>query len=57
MASWGGGFVSVALLLFAFSSIMYNYYLGENSLNFFSEENKHCSMCFESGCVAEAECG
>jgi AGCS family alanine or glycine:cation symporter len=37
---WGGHFVSVALLLFAFSSIMYNYYLGENSLNFFSEENQ-----------------
>ncbi len=39
VGAWGGGFVSVALLLFAFSSIMYNYYLGENSLNFFSEEN------------------
>jgi AGCS family alanine or glycine:cation symporter len=37
---WGGHFVSFALLLFAFSSIMYNYYLGENSLNFFSEENQ-----------------
>jgi AGCS family alanine or glycine:cation symporter len=37
--SWGGQFVSIALSLFAFSSIMYNYYLGENSLNFFSEEN------------------
>lgn len=36
---WGSGFVSVALVLFAFSSIMYNYYLGENSLNYFSEEN------------------
>jgi alanine or glycine:cation symporter, AGCS family len=32
--------VSIALMLFAFTSIMYNYYLGENSLNFFSEENK-----------------
>ena len=40
VGAWGSGFVSVALLLFAFSSIMYNYYLGENSLNFFSEENK-----------------
>ena len=40
VGAWGGGFVSIALLLFAFSSIMYNYYLGENSLNFFSEENK-----------------
>jgi alanine or glycine:cation symporter, AGCS family len=27
-------------MLFAFTSIMYNYYLGENSLNYFSEENK-----------------
>ncbi len=40
VGSWGEGFVSVALLLFAFSSIMYNYYLGENSLNYFSEENQ-----------------
>ena len=37
---WGEKFVSCALLLFAFSSILYNYYLGENSLNFFSDENK-----------------
>jgi AGCS family alanine or glycine:cation symporter len=40
LGNWGGGFVSIALVLFAFSSIMYNYYLGENSLNFFSEENR-----------------
>lgn len=41
VGAWGAGFVSVALVLFAFSSMMYNYYLGENSLNFFSEENQH----------------
>lgn len=40
VGSWGQGFVSIALLLFSFSSIMYNYYLGENSLNYFSEENQ-----------------
>jgi alanine or glycine:cation symporter, AGCS family len=40
VGAWGRGFVSIALMLFAFSSIIYNYYLGENSLNFFSEENK-----------------
>ncbi len=40
VGSWGQGFVSIALLLFAFSSVMYNYYLGENSLNYFSEENQ-----------------
>jgi alanine or glycine:cation symporter, AGCS family len=40
VGEWGRSFVSIALMLFAFSSIIYNYYLGENSLNFFSEENK-----------------
>jgi len=40
VGAWGEGFVSVALLLFSFSSIMYNYYLGENSLNYFSGENR-----------------
>jgi AGCS family alanine or glycine:cation symporter len=40
VGEWGRSFVSIALMLFAFSSMIYNYYLGENSLNFFSEENK-----------------
>lgn len=40
VGEWGRMFVSVALLLFGFSTILYNYYLGENSLNFFSEENQ-----------------
>lgn len=40
LGAWGGTFVSIALVLFAFSSIMYNYYLGENSLNYFSDSNK-----------------
>jgi AGCS family alanine or glycine:cation symporter len=30
----------VALVLFAFSSIMYNYYLGENSLSYFRDNNR-----------------
>jgi AGCS family alanine or glycine:cation symporter len=46
VGSWGQGFISVALLLFSFSSIMYNYYLGENSLNYFSEENQHLFNVF-----------
>ncbi|MGK7945905.1 MAG: alanine/glycine:cation symporter family protein [Microcystaceae cyanobacterium] len=37
---WGQAFISIALTLFAFTSVIYNYYLGENSLNFFSEGNK-----------------
>lgn len=40
VGGWAPGFISLALLLFSFSSIMYNYYLGENSLNYFSEENR-----------------
>lgn len=46
LGGWGGTFVSIALVLFAFSSIMYNYYLGENSLNFFSEENQKLFTVF-----------
>ncbi len=37
---FGGYFVTFALLLFGFSSMLYNYYLAENSLNFFSKGNK-----------------
>ncbi|MGK7889878.1 MAG: alanine/glycine:cation symporter family protein [Leptolyngbyaceae cyanobacterium] len=40
VGSWGGAFVTFSLVLFAFTSIIYNYYLGENSLNFFSENNR-----------------
>ncbi|PHO18296.1 sodium:alanine symporter [Malaciobacter molluscorum LMG 25693] len=36
----GGYFVTIALFLFGFSSILYNYYLAENSLNFFSKGNR-----------------
>lgn len=39
VGSWGSGFVTIALVLFAFSSMMYNYYLGENSLSYLSESN------------------
>lgn len=39
VGSWGATFVSVALVLFAFSSILYNYYLGDNSLSFFSHDD------------------
>lgn len=40
VGEWGRQFISIALFLFAFSSIMYNYYLGENGLDFFTHENK-----------------
>lgn len=40
VGEWGRSFVSVSLLLFGFSTILYNYYLGENSLDFFSRGNQ-----------------
>ncbi|MBA6412902.1 alanine:cation symporter family protein [Parahaliea sp. F7430] len=40
VGEWGTNFVAIALVLFGFSSVLYNYYLGENSLNFFSSENQ-----------------
>lgn len=46
VGSWGSGFVSVALVLFAFSSMMYNYYLGENSLSYLSESNRPLLTAF-----------
>lgn len=39
VGDWGRQFVSLSLFLFAFTSIMYNYYLGETGANFFSRQN------------------
>jgi AGCS family alanine or glycine:cation symporter len=41
VGEWGRSFVSIALLLFGFSTILYNYYLGENSISFFNTENQN----------------
>ncbi len=38
VGEWGRVFVSLALLLFVFTTLIYNYYLGENALGFFSEK-------------------
>lgn len=40
VGEWGRAFVSISLVLFAFTSMIYNYYLGENSINYFSEHNQ-----------------
>lgn len=49
---FGGYFVTVALFLFGFSSMLYNYYLAENSLNFFSKGNITLFNAFRVLCVA-----
>ena len=38
VGEWGRVFISIALLLFVFTTLIYNYYLGENALGFFSEK-------------------
>jgi AGCS family alanine or glycine:cation symporter len=38
VGEWGRIFVSTALLLFVFTTLVYNYYLGENALGFFSQK-------------------
>ncbi|NON23538.1 alanine:cation symporter family protein, partial [Klebsiella pneumoniae] len=45
VGDWGRVFVSVALALFVFTCILYNYYLGENSLQFLSR-NRVVLMVF-----------
>lgn len=38
VGEWGRVFVSIALLLLVFTTLIYNYYLGENALGFFSQK-------------------
>ncbi|WP_417718577.1 alanine/glycine:cation symporter family protein [Salipiger sp.] len=38
VGGWAQYFLTFAILLFSFSSIMYNYYLGENALSFMTEK-------------------
>jgi AGCS family alanine or glycine:cation symporter len=39
VGEWSRYFLTAAILLFAFSSIIYNYYLGENALSVFTESD------------------
>lgn len=38
VGEWGRIFISLALLVFVFTTIIYNYYLGENALGFFTKQ-------------------
>ncbi|CAM3401358.1 alanine/glycine:cation symporter family protein [Arcobacter aquimarinus] len=51
IGSFGGYFVTVALFLFGFSSMIYNYYLAENSLNFFTKGNVTAFNIFRILCI------
>lgn len=41
---WGNKFVSIALFMFGFSTMLYNYYLGENSLNFLTKGRRDVTI-------------
>lgn len=38
VGSWGGTFITICILLFAFSSIIGNYYYGETNIQFISDK-------------------
>ena len=46
VGAWANEFIAVALLLFVFSSIMYNYFLGEIALDFFAGDSKAAFVIF-----------
>lgn len=51
VGEWGRVFVSLALLLFVFSTLIYNYFLGENALSFFSH-NRALLIAYRLAVVA-----
>lgn len=52
VGEWGRVFVSVALMLFGFTTMVYNYYLGENSLSFFTGENRSVLVVYRVMVIA-----
>lgn len=51
MGEAGRIFLSLALMLFAFTTIIYNYFLGENSLTYFGIKNKAVIMLYRAAVV------
>lgn len=47
VGAWADDFIAVALLLFVFSSIMYNYFLGETALDFFAKDDHRVFNAFK----------
>lgn len=47
VGAWADDFIAVALLLFVFSSIMYNYFLGETALDFFAKDDQRVFNVFK----------
>ena len=49
---WGNPFITVCVFLFAFSSIIGNYYYGETNLEFLTKNNAKVMLVFRIVCVA-----
>ncbi|WP_338747437.1 alanine/glycine:cation symporter family protein [Pseudomonas putida] len=48
VGDWGRIFISVALALFVFTSILYNYYLGESNLRFILGKNRNALLIYRA---------
>ncbi len=46
VGNWAEYFIAFALFLFAFSSIMYSYYLGENAVDYYIPDNKFSILIY-----------
>jgi alanine or glycine:cation symporter, AGCS family len=44
LGSWAQYYLTAAILLFSFSSVVYNYYLGENALTFITEKKVYLHL-------------
>ena len=51
LGAWTQYFLTIAVLLFAFSSIIYNYYLGENAISFMTD-NPMALLVFKGALMA-----
>ncbi|MFP4004414.1 MAG: alanine/glycine:cation symporter family protein [Alphaproteobacteria bacterium] len=57
VGAWAPGFIAVALGFFAFTSIMYSYYLGETAIDYYTGENRLAFDTFRTAIVALAFTG
>ncbi|MBI1391838.1 MAG: amino acid carrier protein [Alphaproteobacteria bacterium] len=52
LGGWAESFLAFALFLFVFSSIMYNYYLGETAVDYFFKDNRRAFMAYRAIAIA-----
>lgn len=62
VGSWGSSFIAICILMFAFSSIIGNYYYGETNIQFITNKNIYlniyrilCALMVFFGCLASMD--